>query len=351
MLFTQNYVKVSGMDFAQFLKKQAQIINLRLEEVLDNKAGKIGRSAPSLVRLFEKFKEASEGGKRLRGGLVLLGYQAAGGKNPGSILDAAAAFEIFQTAILAQDDVIDRSLLRRGKPSLYAALGGDDWAISQTICLSDLGFFLSFELLGSLKVKDSLKIQAINLFSQTLTKTVMGEMLDVEAPFLKSNFLEEDALKISLLKTAGYTISGPLMLGAILAGANAKTVKTLQLFGDNLGIAFQIQDDILGVFGDEKITGKSASSDIKECKVTLLIAYSQRNGTKDQRSVLEKYYGNQEIDKKGIEAVRKVFRETGALDYANSRSEIYFEKASKSLKGAEEPLLYSLIDFLKKRKS
>ena len=178
----------------------------------------------------------------------------------------------------------------------------------------------------------------------------MGEMLDIETPFKKRDFLDEDSLKIALLKTARYTISGPLMLGAILAGAGLKTLKTLQDFGDNLGTAFQIQDDILGVFGEEKATGKSASSDIRECKATLLISYAQEKGNKEQRSALEKYYGNKEITGTGIEEVRKIFRDTGALAYANSRADVYFKKAREPLKGLEEELLYSLVNYLKERK-
>ncbi len=339
------------MDFTEFLHKQAQIIEDRLGEVLDQTSKDINKADPSLGRLFERFIESSKDGKRIRGALVLLGYRIGGGKNLASVLDAAVAFEIFQTSILAQDDVIDKSPLRRGKASLYQALGGDDRAVSQAICLSDVGFFTAYRLLGGLKLEDSLKLRAINLFSQTLTQTVLGEMLDIEAPFIKRDFLDQDSLKIALLKTARYTISGPLMLGMILAGSDQGRVREIGDFGDALGVAFQIQDDVLGIFGDEKVIGKSASSDIKECKATLLIAYAQKKGNKEQREVLERYYGNQEIDDHGIEEVRKVFKDTGALDYANLKAKSYFDKTKKSLKGIEEQLLYSLIDFLKRRKS
>ena len=163
------------------------------------------------------------------------------------------------------------------------------------------------------------------------------------------DFLEEGSLRIALLKTARYTISGPLMLGATLAGADIEVLKKLQMFGDNLGIAFQIQDDILGVFGEEKAIGKSASSDIKEYKATILIAYAQKKGSKEQRGVLEKYYGDPGVSDEGVEEVRKVFRETGALEYANAQADVYFEKARMSLKGQGEELLYSLVEFIKKR--
>ena len=339
------------MDFAQFLKKQAQIIDKRLEEVLCKTSEEVAKANPDLEKIFQKFSESSRDGKRIRGVLVLLGYQAAGGKNPEEILNASVAFEIFQTAILAQDDVIDKSLMRRSRPSLYNSLGGDQKAISETICLSDLGFFMCFKLLSAIEVEDSLNVKATSLFSQALTQTVLGQMLDIETPFFERDFQEEDALKIALLKTAAYTISGPLILGATLAGADAKTLKQLKDFGDNLGIAFQIQDDILGVLGDEKLTGKPTSDDIKEGKATLLITYAQKKANTKQKELLEKYYGNSDIDQKGVEQVKKIFIDTKALDYANSRAQDYFDKAKKSLKENNEELLYSLVEFLKNRSS
>ena len=344
------------MDFVQFLKKQAQVIDKRLEESLHKTSGEVAGVSPGLEKIFQKFSESSKGGKRIRGALVLLGYQISGGKDLNKVLDAAVAYEIFQTAILAQDDVIDKSLFRRLKPSLYNSLGGDHKAISETICLSDLGFFICFKLLSALEVEDSskisgaaLQVKAISLFSQSLTQTVLGQMLDIETPFFKRGFLEKDTLKIALLKTAAYTISGPLLLGATLAGADSKILKQLKVFGDNLGVAFQIQDDILGVFGDEKLTGKPTVDDIKECKATLLISYAQKKGSSEEIGILEKYYGNPEVNKKGIEAIKEIFIKTGALDQAKDQAEVYFEKAQQALKGLEQGLLYSLIDFLRKR--
>ncbi len=337
------------MDFNDYLNKQAQILDDRVEEVLADVASKSEQIDPKLTKVFEKFRLASKDGKRIRGSLVLLGYKIGGGRKTENILDAAAAFEIFQTSILAQDDVIDKSMTRRLKPTLHQSLGGDHKAISQTICLSDVGLFTAYRLMSTLRIEDSLKIKALNLFSQTLTQTVFGEMLDIEAPFLERDFTDKDSYKIALLKTARYTVSGPLMVGAILAGAKTEILKELQLYGDNLGIAFQIQDDILGVFGDEGKTGKSASSDIKESKATLLIAYAQKQADKEQKAILKRYYGNEDIDDSGVKQIRMVFEKTGALDYANKQAENYFIKSSKSLKNIKEELLLSLVEYLRMR--
>ena len=347
VLRTQNYVKVSGMDFKEFLGKNARVIEKRLLEIIDESKVKFGETNKRLGELFSAFGESADGGKRIRGVLVLAGYEIAGGKNPEKIVDSAVAYEIFQTAILAQDDVIDKSLTRRGRPSLYSALGGDHRAISQTICLSDLGMFLSFRLISALQIQDANKNKAINFFSQTLMQTVLGEMLDIE---LSNSLIEEkDALKIGLLKTARYTVSGPLILGAILGGADLKIVKKLQGFGDNLGIGFQIQDDILGIFGAEEIIGKSAISDIQEGKGTVISSYAFKNATSAQVKFLDKNYGDEKISLDNAKKVRQIFEESGALKYSEALALKYFEEARGALKDNNKGLLYSLVDYIEKR--
>lgn len=334
------------MDFEEFLKKYAQLVNKETEKVLGSAVEDGKQIHPRLGKLMDEFLECSRGGKNLRGVLVLLGFQIAGGKNFESIIPAGVAFEIFQTAILAQDDVIDKSEIRRSRASLYKSLGGDHRAVSETLCLSDIGIFLSFRTLSSLKVGEAIKNRAINFFSQTLTQTVWGELLDIELPYLGKEFKDQDVLKISLLKTARYTISGPLILGALLAGADITLVKKLQNFGDNLGIGFQIQDDILGVFGNEKEMGKPADSDIKEGKATLLAAFALKNSEANDLDLLKKYYGDESISMAQVEMIKGIFEKSGALEYAKAQAQRYFKQARSALKEGQEGLLYSLVDFI-----
>lgn len=336
------------MDFEKFLKTNRKKIDARLDLILDQKFTEIEKINTGLKPLFKEFIKSVNGGKRLRGSLVLLGFKIAGGGSADKILDAACAFEIFQTAILIQDDIIDQSEIRRGRPSLYKALGGDHHGISQAISLSDLGIFLSFKLLSDLKINPPLKVRAMNLFSNMAFELSLGEMLDVEMPNFGGNFAEIDVLKIAEYKTAKYTVTGPLLIGAVLANANDKFLEKLKNFGGNIGIAFQIQDDILGIFGKVEVTGKSSDSDIKERKATLLITYAKKNAAEKQKKILEKFYGKVEITKSQAEDIRKVFKESGALDYAKEQAEKYFSKAVKSL-DENDTRLNSLVDFLKKR--
>ncbi len=339
-------VTVSGMDFTEFLKLNSKKIDEEVAEILQNELVFTKRLTPQL----NEFKKASIGGKRVRGALVLLGYRIAGGKNSKEILKASAAFEIFQTSILAQDDVIDKSLTRRGKKSLAASLGNDHKALADTICLTDLGFFISYKTLALLKIEEKYKNQAIVHFSEMSVSTGLGEMLDVEIS-MNNDISEGEILEVAKLKTAIYTISGPLVLGAILAGAKDKLIEELENFGENLGVAFQIQDDILGVFGTEKKTGKSDTSDIEEGKKTLLLSHALENAKVESKRTLVKIYGSSNIDKLDLEQVKKIFTETGSLDYAKARAEDYFSKAESTLKNPQLDVLRDLIDFIAKRES
>lgn len=219
------------VDFPDYLKIEAKKIDQVLDKYLDNKLKSISKISPKLIPLFKAFIEASQGGKRLRGTLVKLGFELAGKKPNPEIYQISSAFEIFQTSILAHDDIIDQSPTRRGRPSLYKAVGQD-----MAITLADLGFFLSINIISESKLDLKKKNKAINLFSKVVIDTTLGQMLDIG---------HADPVTLAKLKTARYTISGPLQVGGVLVGADDKLIRILGEFGQNLGIAFQIRDDIL----------------------------------------------------------------------------------------------------------
>jgi geranylgeranyl pyrophosphate synthase len=327
------------MNFEEFLFPHGRKVQGYVMRILRGYSVSFGKHNKILEKKFTKFEEASVGGKCLRGALVLLGYKIAGGKSQDEVLNAAAAIEIFQTAILSQDDFIDKSKFRRGRLSLYRALGGDHKAISETICLSDLGFFICFKLVSNLRP------EAIKIFSEALVHTALGEMLDVDLDYKKSS--EKDVLTIADLKTANYTFAAPL---AVQGGGDQKLLAKIRSFSTNLGIAFQIQDDILGVFGNEKILGKSTDSDIKEAKVTFLIARALETAKGQDLKILKSIYGKQDLTGKEKEVFKQTLLKLGVLEYVSSLAESYFDKALDSLNGVDAPLLYSLVDYLRLRK-
>lgn len=231
------------MDFRKYLEKIAADLDREMEKILEEQLKKAEKTDRKLIPLLKAFTKSCQGGKRIRGALVVLGYeigrQVTGNKlqvRDKEIVKIGAAYEIMHNAILVHDDIIDQSTMRRGKPSLYQALGGNHYGISQAISLADYGFFLAFKIISETNFSSQSKNKALQLFSGVTTDTAWGEMLDLE---------ETDRWVVMKMKTARYTISGPLQIGAVLAGANGRLLEQLGLFGEKLGIAFQIQDDIL----------------------------------------------------------------------------------------------------------
>ncbi len=243
---TSEYGKLPLMDFEKFLKLEAKRIEEVEQEHLKIWYAWLSKKVPSLNSHARAFIAACKGGKKIRGALINLGYKIAGG-NLKAILDIAASYEIFHTSILAHDDVIDKSPTRRGKPSLYKRVGVD-----QAITLADAGFFLATKIISEANFPDKEKNEVLALFSKTMLDTAIGQMLDIA---------KGDALTIMKLKTAQYTISAPLQLGALLAGADEKSIRKLGVFGESLGIAFQIRDDILD--GEVEVLEESEKAALK----------------------------------------------------------------------------------------
>ncbi len=335
------------MLFNDFLDSTAPKIESELKKIL---AENPEEQETSLTNLFKSFSDANFGGKFLRGVLVILGYTLSNGPDNKDIYKAASALEILHTSLLAHDDIIDKSLIRRGKKSLYAALGGDHDGVSQAICLGDFGFFLSVKLISGTDFKPEFKIKTISLLSEILSQTLQGEMLDIKLAKDKS-YKIESSLNIALLKTAKYSLSGPLTIGAILAGASDNLIKKLTEIGDKLGVAYQIQDDILGVFGEFSQTGKSSASDISEGKATLLISEALKKSNPKQKQILKNLYGKSQINESEVEEVKNIFIQTGGLEFAEIKKVEYATQAQKMIEGLEKrEFLTGLIDLLIKRK-
>lgn len=326
------------MDFKDYLEVNAQRVNQELDEILSEFLNETDRISIKLLPFARAFLNSCKEGKRIRGVLVKLGYEIAnestdyrlqstaevGSRKTVDILRIAAALEILHSAILIHDDVIDQSPTRRGQPSLYKALrpkdgrvGGDHYGISQAISLGDIGLYLPIQIIADSNFSDEFKNKALSYLSKTIVTTGWGEVLDVDMARQAGKAKEEDIILLYKLKTAKYTISAPLILGAILAGADEKLISKLGEFGEAAGIAFQIQDDILDI-----------TSDIEEGKNTLLVTQAFKKADPKGLRVLEQYYGKGYSEDQGQE-VRKVFLETGSLDYSSKIALQYASKAKK----------------------
>ena len=297
------------------------------ERVLDGhlRAGRAAAEAlaPGYGALWAALR-GQVGGKMLRPRLTLAAYLGLGGVDVDGIAPVAAAQELLHTAMVVHDDVLDHDEVRRGRPNLagvrraeLAAVGitgkaAEDQVLAAALLGGDLALTGAFDLVARAPIAPELRLGAVQLLVRAVTTTVGGELLDVAAELhLPTNV---DALLIAELKTAAYTCSGPLMVGALLAGADGTTRAQLDRLGIALGVAFQLVDDELGIFGDPAQTGKSVLSDIREGKRTELLRLSYLLADNAGRAVLDQHVGRPDLDDDDAALVRAVISGSGALD-------------------------------------
>ncbi len=338
----------SDYSFQNYADKYSGKIDVSLREYIKKCVDNFDITMSKQLEYLKKpYIDAFNGGKMLRAILVCLSYEIFSGEFNDKILHPSIAFEIFQTSVLFHDDIIDKGEYRRGKKTIHKILEGiykssfrkkqntiedSHKSMAMTVCLGDYGFVLTYKLILESDFDDSVKVKALTALGGVVSDTLLGEMLDVELPNPindKYNIDEDDIIRIATYKTAQYTISGPLTLGAIFAGVGKEEQQKLIEFGNNLGVAFQIHDDIMGVFG-EKI-GKPTDSDIKENKITLLYYYAKNNCDVKTKKILENLYGNKDVTKEDVATIKKIFVETGALDYAETKRDLYKDTAKKVL--------------------
>lgn len=314
------------MSFTNYLNNSAREIEYELSRLFIQWEKDIVRLTPRVSSVIRVFMKSMIGGKKLRGALVRLGYQLDRHNDIQDIVQAACAYEILHTALLIHDDIFDESTLRRGNPTAHYTLGGGHYGTSQAICLGDVGFFLALTRLRATNFPIRLKEKAEGVFIHTAHDTIVGQMMDIEGSRQKKGYTEKDVIDMYRTKTARYSFTGPLMVGAILAGAQEENISLLQTFGDNIGIAYQIQDDIFGMFGNTKTIGKPVDSDMKEGKMTILYLLAGKRANRKQKNTLTELYGKKTATRKDFTRVKDIMHATGALQYAQMKVREYVEK-------------------------
>jgi geranylgeranyl diphosphate synthase, type I len=317
-------------------RKLNRDITTTLDAFLSRKRAQFAPLGPDLTPLFDLAASAVAGGKRLRPAFAYWGWRAAGGSatDTDAITTAAAAIELVHASALVHDDVIDDSATRRGRASAqrqFASLitsrmssptapassvrsvQAEQFGSSAAILLGDLLLSWSDELLGRSGFKPRVIARGRVYFDQLRCEVVAGQYLDVLGQASGRN-TAADAMRVVRYKSAKYTVERPLQFGAAFAKAGEPLLASLSSYGVPLGEAFQLRDDVLGVFGEPDVTGKSSSDDIREGKRTLLLARAFDHATAEQTAVLKAQVGNPAVDADGIFAVQQVLRDTGALD-------------------------------------
>ena len=343
------------------LKKQ---IETELGSFFKLKIGraKVDNKPEELIEMIENLKNFTlNSGKRIRPILFYFGYILAGGKNKTEALKTSIAIELAHSYLLIHDDIIDQDDIRRGDLSMHYKYEKEHksrvknsnlkhFGISMGIIVGDLASTFGYEILINSDFSLDLKIKAISKLNYIIANTIAGEALDVilaEYPNVKIDRVFE----MQKYKTAKYTIEGPLHLGAILAGADEKFLESLSKFAVPVGIAFQIQDDIIGIFGDEKKIGKPVGSDIKEGKKTFLISKAMEKADDDQKNILNSALGNENISIEDVDKVRNIIIKTGSLEFSKAKAQELINDAKKSLNDSDiseenKKFLCDLADFI-----
>lgn len=323
-----------------------------LEEHLSRQRDVLSEVGEPVLALVDAIGQLLAGGKRLRAAFLYWGYRAFDGPDTTALVRAASAMEIFQAAALLHDDVMDNSDLRRGQPTAHRAFeahhAGAQWSGSSSdfgqaaatlagdMCLN----WCDEVFAGSGLPNDQLR-RARPTFDLMRTQLMGGQYLDVLTSAQDWNHLTHEerirqCRRVIRFKSAKYSIEHPLLIGASAVGASAQARKALSAYGLDLGEAFQLRDDLLGVFGDPETTGKPAGDDLREGKRTILIAFALHYGGSHEQSIITEALGNSDLNARDVQHVREALHTSGAVHRVEDMIEHSTDQARHALDAVPE---------------
>ncbi|WP_104474596.1 polyprenyl synthetase family protein [Microterricola pindariensis] len=297
-------------------------------------------------RLWAAIERSAHGGKLLRPALVLCAYEELSvdaAPRRGAAVELAAAFELLHTAFLLHDDVIDNDFVRRGQSNLagerfdegvaagLATANAARWAQASAILAGDLLIHDAQSMVARLAVPEPVRLGLLDLLDAAVFASAAGELSDVGLSAGAVSPEVPAVLDMTRWKTAPYSFAAPLRAGAVLAGAPAELGLLLEQFGGLIGTAFQLRDDVLGVFGDEQLTGKSTIGDAREGKMTAMMAFARTTASWAELRQLIGPGGPGDIDR-----VRALLLDSGALGYAER---LIADLVAEALALLEQPLV------------
>lgn len=345
--------------FEEELEKFLKVFEKYSKDFFGKKSRSVVFYPPIIKQHYINLADFSSGGKRMRAFLVWLGYQVAQSSITGAelllkkILPISLAIEIIHSFLLIHDDIIDKSETRHGGPTIhkrYEKLVDSHYGLSQAILVGDIACFEAFDLVNSSSFSDSLKVICQGQLIKILIATGYGEVLDVESTYRGGSL----ALirQVMDLKTARYSFVGPLTIGATLGSARGGQIEGLSRFGLSAGMAFQLRDDILGVFGDEKIVGKPM--DFSEGKNTILMYKTNELANAKEKAILARTWGRRKANLRDLRRVREIVKECGALEWCE-KEQLRLARVAKSVIGEVtsdkrlQIILGQIVDFVVNR--
>lgn len=321
---------------APHIERIPSSIEGRLAEVLAERRVRSRVFPRQYEQLWESVERMAQRGKKIRPQLLLDTYRALGGDRHRIAVDAACAIELLHLALVVHDDVIDGDHHRRGEMNIAGAFAWDAtmrgvsehaanaWGDSTALLAGDLVLTLAHSLLARLDLPQSQRETVLTLFEDTVFESVAGEQHDVWLSLQIEDTDPSEVVTMAEQKTAAYSFAAPLRLAAVLAGVDATVADELSVIGRQIGVIYQLRDDVLGVFGDPNQTGKSTLSDLREGKQTLLIAYARADEAWPGVAPL---FGDSRLSTSDAQRLRDVVENSGARLFVESLIDEHCERA------------------------
>jgi geranylgeranyl diphosphate synthase type I len=315
-----------------------------LDEFVDEQGRRLELLGDDAARLVGAARESVHGGKRFRAAFCYWGFRAVSQpSDPEALVRAASAVELLHASALVHDDVMDASDTRRGRPATHRAFEAlhrdkgwtgapEQYGVAAAILLGDLLLSWADELLRTCGLDSSRVLDALGYFDTTRSEVIVGQFLDVSVQARGASDIEQ-AMRVLRYKSAKYSVERPLHLGAALAGAGPRLVEALTAFGIPLGEAFQLRDDLLGVFGDPAVTGKPAGDDLVEGKRTVLVALTLEAASESEARLLDQRLGTA-LTSDQVAELRGVIERSGAADEVERRIDALTATALRALAAA-----------------
>ena len=344
----------------EFMSDARKNINFELVNFFKRRNSEISDS--SIKKLIGQIGDYTvQGGKRIRPILVVCGHNLFREPNP-EVYKASISIELTQSFFLIHDDIMDQSDLRRGKPSLHKVLEKDFEGMREArrmgeniaIVAGDIAMTYAYEALAETNFNDKIKSKAMRELISITKITGYGEGIDMLTT-AGVKLRMSDLIRLHLWKTAKYTLEGPLLLGATLAGYEGSTA-AISAYGCLTGLAFQLHDDIIGLFGKEEEIGKPVKSDVNEGKQTLLMIKAMEYSGKEESQFIEEILKRGNVSDAEFEKIKKIVEKSGSYDYSRRLIEKFISSGKKYLdtidgdRKTKEFLLW-LSDYLVTRKN
>ncbi|WP_292698826.1 polyprenyl synthetase family protein [Microbacterium sp. 69-10] len=307
--------------------RRTDVLEVRLSEILTRRAERSHAFSAPYAELWEALARMAAGGKRIRPRMLMDAHEALGGTDRRSALDAACAMELLHLALVIHDDVIDRDLVRRGEMNITGRFAADAvvrgaspeaaraWGEASSLLAGDLVLTAAHSLLARLNVAQDRREAILDVFDDAVFESAAGEHDDVWLSLHLEEISPREVLEMADRKTASYSFAAPLLIAAILAGAGRDLIAELSTIARLIGVVYQLRDDVLGLFGDERQTGKSALSDLRAGKETLLVAYARSDPAWAAVGTL---FGDADLSVSDAQLIRSVIEESGATIFVES---------------------------------